>query len=230
MVKRKGMNKKTKLLAVAVVIMTVLSLAALIQSVNTTQNPKAQHFPIRVACVGDSISNISNYPDDLWLLLGTNYTVAKFGVNGATASLYSDVAYINQPECQAAKDFEPDIVIIMLGTNDATTDFPIYRTNYTDHYKQIVTGFQTLPNKPQIWLMKPPPIVGDGNCLSTASMVTYVIPAIEKVANETNLPTIDVYSALVGHPEYFADDGVHPNSVGSQMIAEVVYKALTGKT
>lgn len=219
------MNSKVLAIAVALIIITA---GVSVYAINTSQNTKAQHFPIRVACVGDSITNFSDYPDDLWVLLGSNYAVHRFGVNGATASLYSEFPYIEQPEFQAAKDFQPDIVIIMLGTNDASADFPIYRTNYTDHYKQIVTAFQALPNKPQIWLVKPPPISNDGNNLSANSLLTNVIPGIEKVANETNLPTIDVYSALLNHTQCFVD-GVHPDSEGSQLIAQTMYQALMGK-
>ncbi len=74
---------------------------------------------IRVACVGDSITEGTEYPADLWMMLGANYTVGNFGVGGATISLQSEVPYLNQTELQNAKKFMPNYVIIMLGTNDA---------------------------------------------------------------------------------------------------------------
>jgi lysophospholipase L1-like esterase len=52
-----------------------------------------------------------------------------------------------------------------------------------------------------------------------------VIPGIEQAANETNLPTINVYSALTSYPNYFPD-GLHPNSAASKLIANVIYKAI----
>ena len=45
--------------------------------------------PLRVACIGDSITEGSGYPDNLRMLLGTNYTVGNFGVSGSTVSLKS---------------------------------------------------------------------------------------------------------------------------------------------
>jgi lysophospholipase L1-like esterase len=52
-----------------------------------------------------------------------------------------------------------------------------------------------------------------------------VIPAIDQVAQELNLTTVDVNSALVGHPEFF-QDGVHPNSDGAMAIAAQIDNAI----
>ena len=46
-----------------------------------------QTTPIRVACVGDSITQITKYTADLQAELGSNYTVGNFGVSGSTVSL-----------------------------------------------------------------------------------------------------------------------------------------------
>jgi lysophospholipase L1-like esterase len=53
-----------------------------------------------------------------------------------------------------------------------------------------------------------------------------VIPLIKQVANETNLATIDVHTALINHPDYFWD-GIHPNNEGARVIATQVYDAIT---
>ncbi len=50
---------------------------------------------IRIACVGDSITGGTFYPDDLWMLLGANYTVDNFGVGGTAASLDSLSPYMH---------------------------------------------------------------------------------------------------------------------------------------
>ena len=52
-----------------------------------------------------------------------------------------------------------------------------------------------------------------------------VIPSIEQAANETNLPVINVYSALANY-SYCFPDGVHPNSEGSKLIADEIYNAI----
>ncbi len=75
-----------------------------------------------MACVGDSITQLSGYPHKLQLMLGTNYSVQNFGVAGATVSLDYKIAYMKQQAFQQAMDFHPDIVLIMLGTNDANLE------------------------------------------------------------------------------------------------------------
>lgn len=218
------MNWKWKLLALAIAIIIVVSgMTALL--LNTVNNPEQRELPIRIACVGDSITNVSGYPDVLWMLLGANYNVSKFGVGGATVTQNSERPYIDQIEMQEAKDFQPNIVIIMLGTNDAYPGLQRFNATFVEDYKQLIAQFQALPTNPKIWIVKPPPIFNDGTGLSTEFLDTNIIPRIELVAKETNLPIINVYSALAGHPDFFVD-GVHPKSEGAKVIAYEIYKAL----
>jgi hypothetical protein len=49
--------------------------------------------PIRVACVGDSLTSWTEYPNDLWMLLVSNYSVSNFGVGGATITVNSGKPY-----------------------------------------------------------------------------------------------------------------------------------------
>lgn len=181
---------------------------------------------IRVACVGDSITEGTKYPYDLAALLGTNYSVSNFGVGGASVSRGSEKAYMNQPEFEEAKDSLPDIVIIMLGTNDAPLIPTEHILNFTADYEELIGEFKAVTSKPEIWLVKPPPIFSNGTGLSPSYFVQEVIPRIEQVANETSTPLIDVYSPLVNHPEYFSD-GVHPNGEGSEIVATTIFKAMT---
>jgi acyl-CoA thioesterase-1 len=214
---------KMNVLVIGVVLLIVSSIVVALSLERNNQNSLAG--TIRVACIGDSITEGTEYPNDLWMLLGKNYTVGNFGVGGSTVSLESDTPYMNQPEFGKAKQFQPNIVIIMLGTNDATATPTQHIQEFVDNYKKLIKEFQTLPSKPKIWLVKPPPIFNNGTGLSTKYFEREVIPRIEQVANETNLPLIDVYSSLASHPEYFWD-GVHPDNEGANVIATAVYNAI----
>jgi lysophospholipase L1-like esterase len=218
------MNWKWKLLAFMVTIIIVVS-GVTVFLPNIVNNPEQQELPIRVACVGDSITNVSGYPDDLWMLLGANYNVSKFGVGSATITLNSERPYIDQIEMQEAKNFQPNIIIIMLGTNDAYPGLQKFNATFVQDYKQLIAQFQAIPTNPKIWIVKPPPIFNNGTGLSTEFLDTNIIPRIDLVAKETNMPIIDVHSALAGHPDFFAD-GVHPKSEGAKVIAYEIYKAL----
>lgn len=181
---------------------------------------------IRVACVGDSLTEGTVYPNILSTLLGKNYSIGNFGVGGASISLESEKPYVRQPEFKEATIFLPNIVIIMLGTNDATSILTEHILNFTSDYERLIGEFQALSSKPEIWLVKPPPIFDNGTGLSTTYFVQQVIPRIEQVAKETSLPLIDVYTPLANHPEYFLD-GVHPNGEGIKIIATTIFNAIT---
>ena len=82
---------------------------------------------IRITCVGDSItdgigaSNGENaYPSQLQKLLGDSYLVLNKGVSGTTVTRSDERAYTKTSKYQESLESNPDIVIILLGTNDIT--------------------------------------------------------------------------------------------------------------
>ena len=128
-------RKKLMLLAIGLAILIVSSgIAAFYMS--TQNNPTDDK--IRVACVGDSITEGTYYPADLGMLLGTNYSVGNFGVGGSAVSLDSGKPYMNENAFQEAKAFQPNIVIIMLGANDATPLNSPSNESFVEDYVQLV--------------------------------------------------------------------------------------------
>lgn len=217
-------KKKLRLLAIGLVILLVSSgIATFFILAVGNKNPSADK--IRVACVGDSITEGTEYPADLSMLLGANYTVGNFGVGGTTVSLNSQSPYMNTSAFQSATEFQPNIVIIMLGTNDAHPVLEQYNGSFVDDYVKLVAAFQALVSKPKIWIVLPPPVFNNESGISPEYFMHNVIPGIEQAANETHLPVINVYSALANYSDYFPD-GVHPNSEGSKLIANEIYKAI----
>ena len=242
------MNKKNlKLLTIALVILLAAS-ATSAYFVLTIKNESTSKI-IRVACVGDSLTQSSAYPYDLWELLGSNgpytyenytqlpvkdhaqssntsYAVGNFGVGGTFVSLASDKPYLNSTAFQSVLKFQPNIIIIMLGTNDAQPALHPYNASFVGDYKTLIHTFQTLASKPKIWIVLPPPIFSSQNGKTSPEyFAQIVIPSIKQAANESNLPTIDVNSALADYSGYFPD-GIHPNEEGGQLIANEIYNAI----
>jgi lysophospholipase L1-like esterase len=185
-----------------------------------------QGHPIRVACVGDSITYGSGYPSKLNDLLGSNYTVANFGVSGSTISTNSNMSYMDQPQFQEALDYHPDIVVIMLGTNDANTNITGGAGSFERDYSQLINSFQELTGVQLIWVVKSPPIFTINSSYNNTYLENTILPQIDDLANQKNLPTVDVYSAFENHSDYFMD-GVHPDDEGASLIASHVYDAIT---
>lgn len=209
-------GRKCFVVCVAVLLLSVVSTALFFSAFRGRS--------IRVACIGDSITELSTYPTELQDLLGSNYYVREFGVSGTTVLAGTYHPYIDQIRFQASKEFLPDVVIILLGTNDARVDNYQSIVNFTADYKQLVSEVQALESNPRILLVKPPPILENNFDLRNENLLEGVIPRIEQVSDELGLTLIDVYSPLDGHPECFVD-GVHPNYDGAVVIAGEVYKA-----
>ncbi len=131
-----------------------------------------------------------------------------------------------QSEFERAKHFQPNIVIIMLGTNDANAIITPNNGSFVSSYVKLVEEFQALSSQPKIWIVKPPPVFSNGTTPSAELLNNYILPSIEQVALQTNSPIIDVYSAVSNSSQFFPD-GVHPDPDGSQLIANEIYRAIT---
>jgi len=208
------------------ILVVVLALAAIIVQVTLNVNDSKI---IRVACMGDSITDerYSEYTSDLQNMLGENYTAKSFGIMGATVLFDTYHPYWEEDDFSEAQEFLPDIVVIMLGTNDARPDNFGSIDNFVGDYIKIIKQIQLLGTKPKVFIVKPPPIFENVVELVPENFSEEIIPRIEEVANTLNLEIIDVYSVMQNHPEYLID-GVHPNAEGSTVIATQVYNAIIG--
>ncbi len=191
----------------AAALCTVILVASLTAFFFETQSAAASS--VRVACVGDSITSDSEYTDLLSTMLGDNYTVENFGVGRTTVSLQFNKPYMNQPAFQDAQRFNPDIVVIMLGTNDAYLSEQ-QRSNFINDYKALIASFQSLQSTPEVYIAVPPPVFNNTMGLPAIVLDNDVVPLVNQTATDLGLPTIDVRTPLLGYPEDFKD-GVHPN-------------------
>src|SRR5436190_125579 len=70
---------------------------------------------------------------------------------------------------------------------------------------------------------------GDGASSPQAAIIAKEgIPLLRQCAQETGVPTIDVFGALSPYPHYFVD-GVHPNDQGAALIAQTVHDSIAGR-
>jgi lysophospholipase L1-like esterase len=190
--------------------------------------------PIRVACVGDSITAGSHagpegaYPTQLQKLLGDHWLVGNFGVSGRTALRQGDFPYWNDQALTNAESFRPDVVIILLGTNDTKPQNWLHGDEFGKDYTDLVNIFLGLPSKPVVFVCRPTPVAEPGNYGINEAVVQEEIPIIDRIAADLNLGVIDMHAALEGKPQLLADR-VHPNADGAKVLAETACRALTGK-
>jgi lysophospholipase L1-like esterase len=88
-------------------------------------------------------------------MLGYSYEVKNFGVCGASVSLNSTIPYVDQPEFKKALDFDPDIIVVMLGTNDANPEIAYSEDNFKSDYTRIIRSFQSLHARTNLFVKSP---------------------------------------------------------------------------
>jgi acyl-CoA thioesterase I len=219
------MNLKTKRITAVMVAILILGLSIIVVFSQNLASTSSDSKLVRVACLGDSITELTGYPEDLQRLMGNTSVVCNFGFSGSTVIFNSSEPYIFEHEFKNAKAFGPTTVIIMLGTNDAHADVYSSINDFIPNYEMMIRSIQKINSKPQIFIVEPPPIFNNTLGVSIDSYVQGIIPRIQEVANQTGLPIINVYTPLLNHPEYFSD-GLHPNSDGAKVIANIIYEAI----
>jgi len=177
---------------------------------------------VRVACVGDSITQGSGYPAELGKLLGPGYEVMNFGVASTTLLSKGERPYVKEKAYGQALAFLPHVVVIMLGTNDTKPQNYKYIAEFEADLKAMIGELSALQPRPRIILAKPVPVYREGNFgIDNGRLVAGVIPAIEKVARENKLPIVDMHKALSDKPDLFKDN-VHPIGAGGLMARTVL--------
>ena len=216
----------------AAIILLLLSMIGM-----PTQVALAATTPIRIATVGDSItwgagtSNAStnSYPAQLQTLLGsTNYSVGNYGRSGTTMLKQGDTPYWKAPQFVASKNFKPNIVVIMLGTNDSKSWNWQYKSAFISNYEEMIAVYRGLSSHPTVYINLSPPAFSSAYGIDGAVIQNEIIPMIRQVSTNTGAPIIDVNAPLLNSSPLLPD-GVHPNDEGAYQVARIVYSGVTGQ-
>jgi lysophospholipase L1-like esterase len=197
---------------------------------------ESKEAPKRIACVGDSITfgaaikdRAKNcYPAQLGRMLGEGWDVRNFGVNGATLLKKGDKPYWKQKAFGQAHAFEPQFVVIKLGTNDSKPQNWKHKGDYVADYVDLIESFRKLKSKPEVFICYPVPAYPGRWGITDKVMKEEVMPRVDEVAKKVGCKVIDLYSALSGKKEMFPDR-VHPNAEGATVIAKVIDSTISGK-
>jgi lysophospholipase L1-like esterase len=147
----------------------------------------------KVACVGDSITAgyLSScgltYPARLQVLLGSKYHVTNYGVGGVTMLRHGDAPYWNTKAYTNAVASKSDIVIIMLGTNDAKRNNwgnATLASEYPSDYAAMIANFRAANPAAKIWNMVPLPLYKDGVYNMNQTVINTVLPPLVKKVRE----------------------------------------------
>lgn len=201
---------------------------------------------LKIACIGDSItygwgaSNISanSYPAQLQKKLGTkDYTVGNFGLNSSYVlppdSPYNvkdkERSYRVTDEYKNSLAFNPDVVVIMLGTNDIRSmTVPAAARAFKKAYKELIDSYLELPSVQKVYVAT---TINHINSTVIKQAMGPMQDLEREVAEEMGLPVIDVYGLtrdFFSTVMHLTNDRVHPNDKYYYAIADTVYDGLLG--
>ena len=209
-------------------------IAALAFSLTCFVFPAQAEEKIKVACVGDSITegwastnlDTQSYPAHLQKLLGDGYDVRNFGIGGRTAMKVADgmTPYWNETFFTQSKDFNPDVVLLMLGTNDVVTKNWNGGETYYPDLKALVEVYQNLPSNPTVYLATPSTAFDADH---PAELQGKAVPIVKQVAEETGATLVDINALTANNGAYYPD-GIHPSDEGYYRLALMFYENAFG--
>lgn len=192
---------------------------------------------IKIGTIGDSITagvhssgGNHTYPGQLQILLDQEskgkYSVTNLGACGSTMLKKSNSPYWQRGQYKTLTANKWDIIVIMLGTNDAKdpgdhgpnnwlhdcggpNHTTISGCSFAEDYQSmidIVKGLGTTSAGPKIYAMIPPPLMQQYSIGANQTVINSVypklIPLIEKAGNINGL--IDVYTGMGGVTDWHA--------------------------
>lgn len=190
----------------------------------------------KIAFVGDSITygaNLTDIETECFASIikekvGADYEVMNFGKSAKCALSTSLQPYTDTEEYKASIEFEPDILFIMLGTNDIKNEnWDEGKDNFEKDYLALIDSYRKAKPDLKVYVGIPPRIFKE-NVYGTRSpeiLEKEGIPAIYNVAVEAGAMTIDFFEPTKENPEYFPDF-LHPNAEGHKVFADIIYNAM----
>lgn len=242
------MNKAKKIILIIGIVVLALVVFMLLALYNNGysglhKHTEAKEGQIKVACVGDSITyghGISgwaknNYPAQLQDILGDGYHVANFGHSGRTLSPEGDQPYAESDQYQLSLDYDADIVVIMLGTNDSKPENWTNELDFISKYAEFIDEYKK--NNPDVEIILCTPAKaffpgGESEGLTSYDIQPKVVDVIKNEIRAFALlggyKCVDIYGVTEHHDEWFKDR-VHPSNDGARAIAEAVANKIKDK-
>lgn len=192
--------------------------------------PQTKADAVKIACIGNSITHghgidmksLFGYPAQLQKILGDTYNVHNYGYSARTLMNHADLPYMKEDNWQKAKQFNPNIVVVKLGTNDTKPhNWEANAKDFAGDLQAMVDTLKQLPNHPRILICTPIPAFKPSWGIRDSVIVNCIIPAIKNVAERNELEVIDLHS-LITDEALILFDGIHPNEKGCVKMATII--------
>lgn len=195
--------------------------------------------PVRVACIGNSITYgyllpdpaTQSYPSVLARMLGPGYEVGNFGHSGTTLLNRGHRPYTGKDEYKASLDFKPDIALIHLGVNDTDPrDWPDFSSDFIGDYLDLIESYRRVNPDMRILISRLTPLGAAHYRFPTGTQAwrDSINNVIARVAEVAGVELFDLGRGLTHRPELL-HDAIHPDSTGAVIMAREAAAAITGR-
>jgi lysophospholipase L1-like esterase len=186
-----------------------------------------------VCCAGDSLTfglqcddpDTQSYPAVMAGLVGREiyFKTENYGRSGATVDPKDDFFFANpyssSPEYADSVQTEAELVLLMLGTNDAfwSPNRDVFEENFT----ALLQSYIDLPQAPRVIVVLPPHTFFEMMGTIYDDTLEELVVKEKAVAETLGLPVIDARSFNEGRPELFVDQ-IHFTVEGYALLAETI--------
>jgi lysophospholipase L1-like esterase len=208
----------------------------LLFSVLIAMNGFSQGYHVRIAFVGNSITigaNLLNptvecYPSRVSQMLqgvyGDTCVVNNYAVSGRTMLKKGDYPIWNEKQFGQMWNFAPDIVFIMMGTNDSKPyNWDVYGNEFFTDYMSMIDTMKERNPRTQFMLAFPPPAFAVNFDIRDSVILNCIRPLIDSIRMITGAEAVDFYYAFKDSVSLFPDN-IHPNAQGSLSMGKMVFE------
>ena len=197
--------------------------------------------PLRIACCGDSITfgtcaaatvidgysyakENFFYPTVMQKLYGTDAVVGNFGYPGSYVGT-SYNKYLNSSVYTSLIEFDPDVIVLALGTNNASL-MPSSKDSFISNYRTMLMDMHK--RFPDAKIIMTTAIYRFDKVERIQQLDEYIIPIQKQMADAFDYVYLyDAYTEYrpYGNTTYYKDK-LHPNNLGYEKLAEVMKKGV----
>lgn len=213
------------------IVMMMMSACGMIDQSAELPVSEINEDSLRIAAVGDSITaeytENAGYPEILDDMLGKDYIVRNFGKSNYAAQVSSDFPYMRTNEYKESLAFNPNLVLLMLGTNDSKNRNWEGPEQFKEEYTALLESYLELESVSRVILASPPTVFVESAFRGAINQnnINPIRDIVAEVAGEYDLEFIDMMKQTANHPEWFFD-GIHPTPAGAEQLAQIFYNQI----
>ena len=201
---------------------------------------------VRIAFIGDSITYgyksedplAMSYPAQLEELLGSRYEIGNFGKNAAYVLAADDayniksdqpeLTYRNTAQYKDSLEFNADIIIIMLGTNDIRSIYPLKEAQavFVESLCDLIDEYKELESVKEVYVATA--IINHSKTDFIRAFSDGPLQELQKeAAKKSGVEVIDIYNQTKQDFQdisYYNEDNLHLNQRGYGVIASAFYE------